>query len=93
MIELVSRVKGRYIFLCGRDWIETYRITCDICGHTHDQKRTDYSYGNGPLPLGYMNDYGGTMIRIGYGQYNQRSIQVCRSHRDAEIKKKIEELI
>jgi hypothetical protein len=92
MYELMSRKRRKRWLFYSDEWDEIYRITCDICGKTDNQKHLDYSYGFGAWPFGYMDYYGMKMVRVGYGNRNRRSIFVCRMHREEEIDKKIAEI-
>lgn len=94
MIERISRtqrINNFWKFIPGPEWDEVYRVTCDICGRYEDQKHLDYNYGFGALPFGFGNFYGG-LICVPYGDYNRRSLFVCRTHKDSEIEAKINEL-
>ena len=92
IIEVVKNYEKLFgIFTDKSQWDGYRRVkwTCDLCGNTVFKNVTEYNYGG----------YGGVFwheyppkLTLTYGVFNKRTIEVCPTHTDTQISKKLEEL-
>ncbi len=62
-----------------------FQMTCGICGTVETATLRTHSEG---APDFHFADF----LRVPYGRYNPRILWCCKTHREAEIKAKIEDL-